>query len=225
MSSSKFNGHRAILAQKILSRRVIRSDMIEEPIKYIMGLDVSYAGEFGIAACTIFSNDLKLLRFKIIVDKVKIPYIPGLLAFRELPLYARLCLEFKGRRDIVVLVDGHGLAHPRRLGIASHLGVTLSIPTVGVAKRILIGKPVVVNGDRTLLVDRGEIVGEMLKVKGKPIIVSIGHMVSLKRAVEIVKKVTLKYRIPEPIRLAHIISKSVAENVKRKLQRASKVKR
>jgi len=197
---------------------VVKEDLLEYPPKIVLGLDVSYIGNIGIAACTIFSfEDLKLIRYKTIVEKVNIPYIPGLLAFRELPLYVKLCLEFKGRRDIVALVDGHGVAHPRRLGIASHLGVALSIPTIGVAKRKLVGKIVKVE-DREVVIDNGEIIGELVyTTKYKPIFVSVGHMVSLRKAVEIVKRVTLKYKLPEPIRMAHIISKRVAENVKHKL--------
>jgi len=207
----KINVKNAIRAQKALAKRVLMGDYLSYPLKYILGVDISYVKNIAVAVCSIYSFDrMRYLGSSYIIDHVKFPYIPGLLAFRELPSYLKLLSNLKGRSDIVILVDGHGIAHPRGLGIASHLGVTLDVPTIGVAKRILVGK-VVTSNSRNLVVYKDRIVGEEVRVKPnvKPIYVSVGHKVSLELAVSIVKR-TLRYRVPEPIRSAHIVSKAIA---------------
>lgn len=118
--------------------------------------------------------------------EVSVPYVPGFLAFRELPLLAA-ALELLPAKPDVVLVDGHGYAHPRRAGIATHLGVALDVPTVGVAKKKLVGREVEAGG-RILLVDGGEVVGEVLLCGRRKLYVSAGHRVTLDDAVKLVKK-------------------------------------
>lgn len=211
MVNLKFNIKRAVKAQEKLAEKISTLDLLEYPPKLLLGLDVSYAGNFGVAASTIYSYpnlEFKGVIYK--VERVEFPYIPGLLAYRELPLYVRLLRDFRRRRDVVLIVDGHGIAHPRRLGIASHLGLVLDVPSIGVAKKILVGKLV-----NEKVVFRGETVA--LQVKSgknkKPVYVSPGHLVSLETAVEIVKS-TIKNWIPEPIRRAHTTSKSIARGVK-----------
>jgi deoxyribonuclease V len=157
----------------------------------------------GIGATTVVDYEsLELLETQVATCEVKMPYIPTLLSFRELPPAVATVKKLKLKPD-VFLVDAQGLAHPFRCGFASHLGLALGKPTVGAAKSKLIGTEVE-KDSRTLLVDRGEVIGEAVTTKpgAKPIYVSIGHMVSLETAVEIVRHCA-KTRIPEPLPQAH----------------------
>lgn len=213
MRGLKFDYKRAVEAQKRMSSKVLTVDMFEHPPKLVLGLDVSYAGKVGVGVSTIYTYpSLEFIGATYSVDVVELPYVPGLLAFREIPLYVGLLRGFRGRRDLVVLVDGHGIAHPRRFGIASHVGVSLDVPSIGVAKKVLVGKL-----HEGKVVFRGEVVALEVKTGKKPIYVSPGHLVSLDTAVEIVKT-TLKKRIPEPIRVAHVISRELVRGVKSGLE-------
>ncbi len=137
----------------------------------------------------------------------RFPYVPGLLSFREAPCLIEAFDRLKNRPD-VVLCDGQGIAHPRRLGIASHLGLVLDIPTVGCAKSRLCGhydEPGLDRGDRSPLVDQGEVVGAVLRTRARiaPLFVSPGHRCDLESAVKLVLATTRKYRLPIPSRMAH----------------------
>ena len=133
---------------------------------------------------------------------VKMPYVPTLLSFRELPPAIAAIKQLKVQPD-VFLVDAQGLAHPYRCGFASHLGVAIGKPTIGAAKSRLIGEATERDG-RTVLVDKGEVIGEVVTTKEgcKPVYVSIGHMVSLETAVQIIRHCS-ESRIPEPLLQAH----------------------
>ena len=139
--------------------------------------------------------------------EVTFPYIPGLLSFRELPLILPAFARLRTRPDLVV-VDGQGIAHPRRFGIAAHLGVLLDLPAIGCAKSRLTGTPVgelgVQRGDRVALVDRGQVVGYELRTRAgvKPLYVSPGHRIGVEGAADWVLRLTAGYRLPEPTRLA-----------------------
>jgi len=136
------------------------------------------------------------------------PYIPGFLAFREIPCLLAAFERLEVKPDLL-FVDGHGICHPRGLGIASHLGVLLDIPTIGVGKSILTGKPAgqlgSFPGDTTDLLWQGKTVGLLLRSKARcrPIIISIGHKISLQTALNLVLDSLKGYRLPEPTRLAH----------------------
>ena len=174
-----------------------------QKIRTVGGVDVSYVGSIGIGAITVLDYEsLELLEAQIATCDVKMPYIPTLLSFREIPSAIAAIKRLKVQPD-VFLVDAQGLAHPYRCGFASHLGLALRKPTVGAAKSRLIGTPAEKDG-RTFLVDKGEVIGEVVTTKpgAKPIYVSIGHMVSLDTAVKIVKHCS-KGRIPEPLLQAH----------------------
>lgn len=138
--------------------------------------------------------------------EVDFPYVPGLLSFRELPALEAA----RERLDVgpdVVLFDGHGLAHPRRLGLACHGGLRLGVPAVGCAKSVLVGdhdEPGEAKGSREPLVHEGETVGAALRTRDgvRPVFVSVGHRIDLPTAVELVLSVSPRYRVPEPIRRA-----------------------
>ncbi len=198
-----FSIQKAHHAQVLLAQKVIQQDKLPQKIRTIGGVDVAYLDNLGVAAATVVDYDsLKLLEAKIAVCQVKMPYIPTLLSFRELPPAIAAIRKLENCPD-VLLVDAQGLAHPYRFGFACHLGLALGIPTIGVAKSRLTGQAFEV-GAETVLMDKGEIVGAVVTTKEevKPVYVSIGHMVSLKTAVKIVRQ-TSKERISEPVRNAH----------------------
>jgi deoxyribonuclease V len=142
-----------------------------------------------------------------VCSEIRFPYIPGLFAFREAPALLK-ALERLNTRPQLLICDGHGIAHPRRFGLASHVGVLAGIPTVGCAKRRLCGSfadPDISRGSSSPLIDRGETVGTVLRTRTgvKPVFVSIGHRIDLSTAEQIVLSCTVRYRLPEPLRLAH----------------------
>ncbi len=200
--------------QKVLSLRVIEHDCFNYPPKYICGIDVSYRKGNAIAAASLLNfPELKLVEYSIAHCIVDIPYIPGLLAFREL----RPCiLAFKKLKTApdVVLIDAHGRAHPRLFGLACHFGVVMDVPTIGVAKKKLCGQ--VMYDTRICeslnaypIIYRGKVVGAALKVgKNKYLYVSIGHKVSLNTALKLVSMTVKHPLMPEPILISHNICKS-----------------
>ncbi len=201
--TKNFSVKKAHNTQVCLSKKLILQDKLPQRIRTVGGVDVSYVGTVGIGAVTVLDYDsLKLLETQVATCEVKIPYIPTLLSFREIPSAMAAIKKIKIQPD-VFLVDAQGFAHPYRCGFASHLGLALRKPTIGAAKSRLIGTEMEKNG-RTFLVDKDEVIGEVVTTKpgAKPIYVSIGHMVSLQSAVEIVKHCS-KGRIPEPLLRAH----------------------
>jgi deoxyribonuclease V len=173
----------------------------------VAGVDCSEVrGRVRAAVCTFTFPGLEPIEDALAELPLEFPYVPGLLSFRELPAI-RAAYGKLARAPDVLLVDGQGIAHPRRLGIASHLGVELDRPTIGCAKSILVGEhraPAERRGSRARLVHRGEVVGVALRTRAgvKPIYVSIGHRVDLAAAVRIVLACAPRYRVPEPIRRA-----------------------
>ena len=198
-----FSIERAHKAQLCLSQKIILEDRLPPKIRTIAGVDVSYVGSLGVGAIAVLDyKSLELLETQISTREVKMPYIPTLLSFSEIPPAIAAIKKLKIQPD-VFLVDAQGLAHPYRCGFASHLGLVLGKPTVGAAKSRLIGTPVKM-GWKTFLVDKGEIISALVTTKqgAKPIYVSIGHMVSLETAIKIVKHCAVS-RIPEPLLQAH----------------------
>ena len=177
-----------------------------DQIHTVAGVDASYR-EIGRAAIAVFSfPDLTLLEEVTATRKAPFPYIPGLLAFREGPValaaYERLAIQ-----PDLLLFDAHGYAHPRRMGLASHLGVYLDRPSIGCAKSRLTGKyeePGPESGAWSPLLSRGEEIGRVVRTKArtKPIFVSVGYRVTLPLAVEVVLRCVRGYRLPEPTRIA-----------------------
>ncbi len=203
---NSFSVQKAHKTQACLAQKIIKQDRLPQKIRAVGGLDVAYVEGLGVGAAAVVDYDsLELLEAKVAVCQVKMPYIPTLLSFRELPPAIAAIRKLKVCPD-VFLVDAQGIAHPYRLGFASHLGLALGKPTIGAAKSRLIGEPVR-SGAETFLVDKGEVIGAVVTSKQgvKPVYVSIGHMVSLESAVKIVQH-TSKQRISEPLRHAHALA-------------------
>ncbi len=191
------------------------SSLALDDIRTVAGIDVSY-GEVGRAAVVVLSFPaLEVLEEVAIEGAARFPYVPGLLSFREGPL-ALSALERVQTHPDVLMFDGQGYAHPRRLGLASHLGVYLDMPSIGVAKSRLVGtyaEPGPNIGDCSPLVHRGETVGMALRTKPRtnPLFVSAGHKLDLETAVAVVLRSLRGYRLPEPTRLADKLTKSGKE--------------
>jgi len=179
------------------------------PLRHIAGVDVGFEEGGAVTRAAAVLLDAKtLLPLKEIVARrpTCMPYIPGLLSFRELPTVLQALQELAEVPDLI-FVDGHGIAHPRGLGIAAHLGVVTGLPTIGVAKSILVGTHAELGparGERVPLYHRDKVIGCVLRSKDKirPLIVSPGHRVSMASAPEPVLSLCTKYRLPEPTRLA-----------------------
>ncbi|UCG36321.1 MAG: endonuclease V [Candidatus Bathyarchaeota archaeon] len=201
-----FSGKKAHTAQLRASVMVIRKDQVPEDICYVAGVDVAYTADLSIGAAAVLTyNSLSLAESKTACTKTRLPYIPTLLSFREVsPAYSAI-RKLQLRPD-VFLVDGQGVMHPYRLGFASHVGLALGVPTIGVAKSPLVGRVGEFNESGWAPITyQNEVVGAALKPKigVRPLYVSVGHLVSLERAIEIVKHCTPNHRVPKPIRLAH----------------------
>jgi len=180
-----------------------------ERVEYIAGVDVAYdkaADESVAVICVLSYPELNLVETVSERRRIPFPYVPGLLSFREIPPILAAFERLETPVDMV-FVDGHGRAHPRRLGIAAHLGLWLELPAVGVGKSLLCGEfsePGMNRGDSSPLRDKDEIIGTVLRTRTgvRPIFVSQGFGLSLKACTEWTLRVTPRYRLPEPIRLA-----------------------
>ena len=197
----------------------LRKNVIPEDrfaiINTVAGVDVSYPAH---RACTraavvvLDINSLVQIDSALAQRKTSFPYIPGLLSFREIPAildaFARI-----GKNPDLLLCDGHGLAHPRRFGLACHIGVLLDIPTIGVAKSLLTGEHEQLDqprGSCQPLLDEDQVIGAVVRTRTsvRPVYVSVGHRISLETAVEFVLQCSPRYHLPEPIRSAQRLSSS-----------------
>jgi deoxyribonuclease V len=197
----------AALQQKLRSRVCRRDDFGQ--IRYVAGGDLAFdlRAKLAYAAVIVFRfPSLEEVERCCLTRPVEFPYIPGLLAFREAPALFDAVAGLRRRPDLM-LVDGHGYAHPRRFGLASHLGLALDIPTIGCAKSVYIGTygPLAPGrGSTAPLVDKGEVIGAALRTRSgvAPVFVSVGHRVSLAAATPLVLACLDGFRIPRPTRLA-----------------------
>ncbi len=195
--------------QEQLSGSVIRSDRLG-PVHYVAGVDVGFehGGRTTRAALAVLTfPGLELHDRAIGRQPTRFPYVPGYLSFRELPAVLQALDELHTRPDLL-LCDGQGLAHPRRFGLACHLGVLADLPSIGVAKSRLLGSHgelAAEKGQWTALTDKGETIGAVLRTRSRvsPVYVSIGHRVSLKTAIDYVLRCTTRFRLPETTRWAH----------------------
>lgn len=200
---------RAREIQKALATEVLRSGDVPD-VRLVAGIDVSvrWWEKKGTAAVVVLDYPaLDIVETSVVSGDITFPYVPGLLTFREAPLVLEACEKLKATPD-VILVDGQGVAHPRRIGLASHLGLCLGVPVIGCAKSRLCGtheEPGREKGSSAELVDGDETIGIVLRTKTgvKPVYVSVGHMIDLISAVRMVQNCCRGYRLPEPTRLAH----------------------
>ena len=199
----------AIAIQRQLAAQVVRQGGPRD-VHRIAGVDIAVdaARGRGIGAVVVLSYpELAAVEVAVAEAPLTFPYVPGLLSFRETPVLQAAFARLAGPIDLL-LVDGQGLAHPRRLGIACHLGLLLDVPTIGCAKSRLLGRhgaPDEPVGSRTDLVDGGEVIGSVLRTRAgvNPLFVSIGHRIGLAEAEAWVLRCCRGYRLPEPTRLAH----------------------
>lgn len=206
------NLNEAKTLQQEMAKKVIHTDQWSK-IDYIAGVDVGFKNQGTVthAAVVILSfPHLELIESAIAVRPTPFPYIPSFLSFREIPAILDALSVLTLKPDLI-LCDGQGIAHPRRLGIACHLGVLLDCPTIGVAKSRLTGQHGDVppqKGGWTPLIDQGETIGAVLRTRSgvKPLYISIGHRVSLKTAINWVLRCTPKYRLPETTRMADTLA-------------------
>ncbi|MEM2910939.1 MAG: endonuclease V [Candidatus Bathyarchaeia archaeon] len=192
-----------------MSKQIIFEDMLPKEICHVAGVDVAYLGNLAVGAVVVLDYaTLNPVEHQTALCKTSFPYIPTLLSFREVPP-SILCIKKLKTQPDIFLVDGHGFAHPYRCGFASHLGIVLGKPTIGVAKSRLVGELEEFKGrDFAYLRHNGEIIGAALKTmrKYKPVYVSVGHMVSLDTAIKIVRHCARFSNVPEPLRKAHQIA-------------------
>ncbi|MCX7683137.1 MAG: deoxyribonuclease V [Anaerolineae bacterium] len=201
---------------RAIQTRLRRALIIAPPTRApenIAGIDVSIRGETAKAAIALLSYpSLELLEATTAEVKVSFPYVPGLLAFREGPAVLA-ALERLSIRPDMLMFDAQGIAHPRRMGLATHIGILLDMPSIGCAKSRLCGEyspPEKRKGSWTPLYDKGEVIGAVVRTRDnvRPVFVSVGHRVDLEAAVAMVLSCATRYRLPEPTRQAHRIANS-----------------
>lgn len=193
-------------------RDAVRLVPLKKKIRYVAGADVSFNrfSDIFFAGIIVFSYpDLVEVDRALVRQQVSFPYVPGYLSFREVPALAQCFGKLTTKPDLICM-DGHGYAHPRRLGVATHLGLVLDVPTIGCAKTKLFGAgamPAEKRGSTSSLTDpkTGEIIGAYVRTKDRvmPIIVSPGHKITLDESIALVQSMVRKHRIPEPTRRAH----------------------
>lgn len=191
-------------------RRQINLESLAESPKYIAGADISFdrGSDCMHAAIVVLElPDLNMVVRSLASDETSFPYVPGLLAFREMPVLLKAWNQLSGKPDVLIL-DGHGIAHPRRMGIATHFGIEIDHPTIGCAKNILTGthgELGMQKGDKVDLMDGGEKIGIALRSRKNvnPVYVSPGHLCFYEDAYSTVMQVLIKYKLPRTTRLAH----------------------
>jgi deoxyribonuclease V len=210
----------AMALQRELAPQVVREGDAGE-VRLVAAADIAFverapawaAGTARAAVVLMSYPELAVVEQHVIEAPVRFPYVPGLLSFREMPALA-LVFERLSREPDLLLVDGQGIAHPRRFGIASHVGLLAGVPTIGCAKSRLCGEaeePGPERGSMTELVDDGEVIGLVVRTKArvKPLYVSVGHMIGLREAAEWVLRLAPTHRLTEPVRLADRLSKGM----------------
>jgi deoxyribonuclease V len=204
----------ARVAQQRLAQQVVRTG---EPanVAHVAGIDVAFPGGQTRAAVVVDSYpDLVAVESVVADQPTTFPYVPGLLSFREAPAIVAACRSVATTPDLIV-VDGQGIAHPRGLGIASHIGLILDLPTIGCAKSLLVGRHQPVGNERgswSPITYGGQTIGAALRTKAgvKPVYVSIGHRIGLEATIHWALELSRGYRLPEPQRQAHVAAGSAS---------------
>jgi len=209
----------AVRIQQDLRARLIARDDDPAEFRTIAAMDVSYdkRSPWLFAGIVV----MRLPGFQVVETagvraRATFPYVPGLLSFRESPAGLEAWEKLRNRPDCLIC-DGHGTAHPRRFGFACHFGLLVDLPTIGFAKSVLVGRfdpPGVARGSATDLTDAGEVIGSAIRTRegAEPVFVSVGHRISLGRAVATILASTAGYRIPEPARRAHALVNRLRES-------------
>ncbi len=200
----------AVALQREL-RDQIQLEPLTTPIRFLAGADLSYdkhSDVFHAGIVVLRYQDLEPVAYAGLSSRAPFPYIPGLLSFREIPSLLEAWENLPLRPDLVIC-DGHGIAHPRRMGIAAHFGLVTGSPAIGCAKKILIGdfiEPKLEKGSYEPIIHQGETIGYALRSKDrvKPVFVSPGHLITLEQSRQVVLHCCRKYRLPEPTRQAHL---------------------
>ncbi len=208
---------KAVEIQERLKKSIILKDSTKN-CKLIAGADVSYTkgSEIFYASVVVFNlQTMERVEEVTASGKVDFPYIPGLLSFRESPILLKAFAKIKSEPDVIIL-DAQGIAHPRGIGLASHIGLLLDKSSIGCAKTRLIGEYNEVGGEagcHSQLTVKGEIVGAVLRTRKnvKPVFVSPGHKIDLNTSIDLVLKTCRGYRLPEPVRQAHKLVKKTAK--------------
>jgi deoxyribonuclease V len=208
----------AIRIQQDLRARLIAGDDDQPEFRTIAAMDVSYEkrSPWLFAAIVVMQlPDFQIAETVGVRARGRFPYIPGLLSFRESPAGLEAWERLRVRPDCLIC-DGHGYAHPRRFGFACHFGLLVDVPTIGFAKNVLVGRfdpPGIARGSRSDLVDADEVIGAAVRTReaAEPVFVSVGHRISLARAVATILACASGYRIPEPARRAHVLVNRLRE--------------
>ena len=175
---------------------------LDREAELIAGVDVSYVGGVAFSAAVVMDESLDVVEVSTAETRVEFPYVPGFFSYRELRPAVRALHGLSGYD--VLMVNGHGVAHPRGFGLASHIGVELKKPTIGVARRLLCGELDDPDADETLIRHSGKVIGaKMTSPTGSPVYVSVGHLITLESCVEIADAYFLDHSLPEPLMAAH----------------------
>jgi deoxyribonuclease V len=203
--------------QKKIAARVVTEDSFST--RAVAGVDQAFLGDFVISGALVLAEKRPVTKSGYLM-KARLPYIPGLLSFREGPA-AINAIKALGTRPSLLFVDGCGINHPRRAGLASYVGVVLNLPTIGISKRVLCGefRTPEEEGEAEPLVYEKEVVGNVLKSKAgcRPIVVSPGNRVSLESSLDLARAHLSGHKLPEPCRLAHQHARQVKEILSRSL--------
>jgi len=202
----------------------IHLQKLASKIKFVAGADVSYSkqAEMCFAVVTVFKvPELEIVEQTEASGSINFPYVPGYLTFREAPILLKAFEKLEQAPDLV-LFDGQGIAHPRQMGLAAHLGLVLDLPSIGCAKKVLVGKfeqPEDIQGSYSELIHQNRVIGAVVRTRDrvKPLFVSPGLKITMDEAIEWVLRVCSKYRIPEPIRTSHIAVNHLRTNYEKRL--------
>lgn len=218
---------KAIALQQSLRQEIITTDQTET-IRVVAGIDVGFEADGSITRAAVVAlsfPDLQVIEKAVARCPTSFPYVPGLLSFREVPAVLKALANLKVMPDLL-LCDGQGTAHPRRFGIACHIGLLTDLPSVGVGKSLLVGTHPEVpdqKGEWVPLKHKGETIGAVLRTRvgTKPLYISPGHRISLATSIDYVLRCTTKYRLPETTRQAHkLASETPAEMINQAINAA-----
>ena len=193
-----------------LAKKVTVTDQFKKPINTMAGFDQAFFDDKIVSAAVILDfKNMKIIEKNHAVVKAKMPYVPGFLSYREGPGIIKAYKKLKNKPNIL-MIDANGILHPKRIGMASHIGVLLGKPAIGIAKNLLCGK---IKNNKIYF--DGELRGFVFQSKKKcrPIFISPGHKVSLKTSLEIIKKSVRNHKLPEPLRIAHLYANEVKNSL------------